>query len=52
MRRSLADLAAALGVDESEFKVQPDAEQNAADQRRLSRPTRAKGVDFDPFTGR
>jgi len=52
VRRSLKELAEALSVDESQFKVQPDLQQYAQEQRRLRRPTRARGLSFNVWTGR
>jgi len=52
VRHSLKELAQALGVEESEFKVQPDPQQYAQEQRRLRRPTRARGLSFNVWTGR
>jgi hypothetical protein len=55
VRRTKAELAEALGVDEAEFKCQPDPVQLAEEQRRQQRARHsriAKGIDFDPITGR
>ena len=54
MRRSLKELADALGVEEAEFKVQPDPHQLAAKQRaiRRARNSKVRGVDFNAGTGR
>lgn len=49
VRRSLAELAQALDVAETDIKLGIDAEQLRAEQKRLRRPTRARGVDFNPF---
>jgi len=51
-RRTKKELAEALGAEESEFKVQPDPQQYAEEQRRLRRPTRARGLSFNVWTGR
>jgi len=54
VRRSLKELAKALGVDEGELRPTPDPQQYAAEQRALQRARCrvAKGTNFNPWTGR
>lgn len=52
-RRTLPDLAQAVGVDESKPRLRPDPEQfEQAHRQRRARPYIATSVDFDPHTGR
>jgi hypothetical protein len=52
VRRSLKELAQALGVEESELQPRPDPHQYEAEQRAIRRArSRRVAPDINPWTG-